>query len=116
VHYSPQGENDWTLGTSFSVSSTERKPIRRGFHFRLPSSGQWDIRLTRVSTSYNQEEGFFVDCTWTVLRSIKRNIKPFTVPNTIVMALRIRATDQLGGAVDRLSVEAQGIHPIYNGS
>lgn len=116
VHYSPAGAGSWTLGTSFSVSSIERKPIRRGFRFVLPSTGQWDIRVTRDSTFYQQENTFFSDCTWTVLRSIKRNVRPFDVDNTVVMALRIRATDQLGGRIDRLSVTATGIVQAYNGS
>jgi hypothetical protein len=116
VHSSPAGADTWTLRSSFSVLSNERKPIRRGVRFVMPAPGQYDIRLTRVSTFYQRKFTFFRDCTWTVLRSIKRNVRAFDVDNTVVMALRIRATDQLGGRIDRLSVSASGIIPVWNGS
>ena len=116
VHSSPAGAGTWTLRSSFTVSSKERKPIRRGVRFVLPAAGEYDIRLTRVSTFYGQENSFFADCTWTVMRSIKRNVRPFDVDNTVVMALRIRATDQLGGRVDRLSVSATSVLPVWDGS
>lgn len=116
VHRSPASAGTWTLATSFTVSSIERKPLRRGVRIVLPSTGQYDIRLTRVSTFYGQENSFFSDCTWTVMRSIKRDVRAFDVDDTVVMALRIRATDQLGGRVDRLSVEATSVLPTWNGS
>jgi hypothetical protein len=116
VHSSPAGADTWTLRSSLSVLSNERKPIRRGVRFVMPAPGQYDIRLTRVSTFYQRKNTFFRDCTWTVLRSIKRNVRAFDVDNTVVMALRIRATDQLGGRIDRLSVSASGIIPVWNGS
>lgn len=116
VEYRATGVGSYTSLGTFAVSSIERKPLRRGARYVLPSSGQWDIRLTRVSTFYGQENSFFVDCTWTVLRSIKRNVRPFDVDNTVVMALRIRATDQLGGRIDRLSIEATSVLPVWNGS
>lgn len=116
IHRSPVGAGTWTLARTFSVSSNERKPIRHGVHFRVPLPGQYDIRITRVSTFYAQENDFYSDCTWTVIRSIKRNVQAFNVDNTVVMALRIRATDQLGGRIDRLSVSATGVVAAYIGS
>lgn len=116
VERSPAGAGTWTTLGTFTVASNERKPIRRGVRYVLPAAGEYDIRLTRDSTFYMQENEFFSDATWTVLRSIKRNIKPFDVDDTVVMALRIKATDQIGGRVDRLSIEATSILPSWNGS
>jgi hypothetical protein len=116
VETSPVGANTWTQRATFSVNSSERKPIRRGIRFVMPAKGRYDVRLTRVSSYYNQKQDWFNDFVWTTLRSIKRNVRPFDVPNTVVMALRIKATDQLGGRIDRLSVQASGLIPVWNGS
>lgn len=116
VHYSPAGAATWTLAKSFQVGSIERKPIRRGVHFKFPTPGEYDVRLTRVQTFYAREASYFADCTWTVLRSIERNVQPFNVDNTVVMALRIKATDQLGGRIDRLSVNATSVLPVWDGT
>ena len=58
----------------------------------------------------------FSDVVWTVLRSIDTDDTPFDVPNTVVMAMRIRATDQLSGRIDRLSVNATRVLKAWNGS
>ena len=116
VEYSVAGASSWVEAGTFSVASIERKPIRKGFRFNLPSSGQWDIRLTRDETFYARESSFFSDCTWTVLRSIKRDRQPFDVDNTVIMALRIRATDQINGYIDRLSVSATSVLQVWNGA
>lgn len=117
VHYRAAGSSDtWTaLDTNWTIGSIERKPVRVGRRYSVPN-GEWEIRLTRVSTFIGRRSTVVTDGTWTTLRSIKRNVRPFDLPNVVVMALRIRASDQLGGRLERLSIEATRILPVWNGS
>ena len=116
VETSPAGAGVWTERGTFIVGQAERKPIRRTFRWTMPAPGRYDVRLTRVSSYYNHKFQWFNDFTWTVMRSIKRAIRPFDVADTVLMALRIKATDQIGGRVDRLSVTASGVIPVWDGS
>jgi len=107
----------WTmLDSAWYVQGIERDPVRQGKRYILPSRAQWDIRLTRVSTFIGRKAQFFTDGTWTALRSIKTNQKPFDVPNVVVMALRMKASEQLGGRVERLSIEATRVVQVWDGS
>jgi hypothetical protein len=115
VSTSPIG--GWTtLLNTWEVNNSSRNPVRVGRRFTLASTGQWDIRLTRTSTYVGKTDGdsWYTDAVWTTLRSIKRNVRPFDIDNVVVMAIRIRATDQLGGRLDRLSVEATRIIPVWD--
>ena len=103
-------EGDWT------IENSNREPVRVGKRFVLPSKGTWQVKVTRDATRIGKTDAYESDFVWTVLRSIKRNVRPFDVPNVVVMAIRIRATDQLGGRLERLSVEATRILPVWSTS
>jgi hypothetical protein len=117
VEYSPAGADTWTTAIStWRISNRERSAVREGRRIVLPSAGQYDVRLTRLQTYYQRIASTATDFQWTVLRSIKRDAVPFDVPGTVCMAMRIRATDQLSGPLDRLSVEAMAVLQAWNGS
>lgn len=116
IEYRESGSSGaYTTVSQPFVSSRQRKPIRRGWRWRFPSAGQWEVRFTRVSTYIEDEESVVADCAWTVLRSIKRDVTPFAVPGTVCLAVRIRATDQLTGRLDQVSVETTSILPVWDG-
>jgi len=107
----------WTmLDNNWVISSGERNPVRIGRHYTLPSTGTWDIKLSRISTFIGRKNEHQSDGAWINLRSIQTGTIPFAVPNVLVMALRIKATDQLGGRLDGISVKATRILPVWNGS
>lgn len=117
VEYSPAGAGAWTTAiASWSIGSRERKSVREGRRFTLPSRGEYDIRITRIDTYYQRIASHATDFTWTVLRSITRDRQPFDVENVVAMAIRIRATDQLSGRIDRLSVEATRVVQAHDGT
>jgi hypothetical protein len=104
-----------TLASQWRIYNEDRDPVRIGRRFDLPSRGTWEVRLTRVATLLGKSDESYTTFSWTVLRSIKRNVRPFDIDGTIVMALRIRATDQLGGRLETLSLEATRILPVWDG-
>lgn len=117
VEYSPAGAGTWTTAdAAWNIRQRERRAVRVGRRYLLPSRGQYDIRVTRVQTYYQRIAVTQTDFTWTVLRTITRNRRPFDVPDVVCMAIRIRATDQLSGALDRLSVTATRRLQTWTGS
>ncbi|MFA5526819.1 MAG: host specificity factor TipJ family phage tail protein [Acholeplasmataceae bacterium] len=115
IEYRVHGTTNWTLVTSsWMFSSSKRETIRLGYRWTV-AGGQYDVRLTRVRTYHEDAKAAANEMQWVSLRTI-RSTPGFTVPNTIVMALRIRATDQLQGSLDNVSVEATSVLPVWNGS
>jgi hypothetical protein len=102
-------------GNSFSVSSTKRKTLRCGARWKV-GSGQYDVKVMRMSSSFTGavSGGTVGDCAWSVLRSVNPQLPSTT--GTLKLAVRIKATDQLNGVVQNLSVLAsqkiRGIDPI----
>ncbi len=84
----------WTVEKDpLTITSSKRETVRFGYRWQVPQ-GQYDVRLTRKRTYHAANQATANDMTWVALRTI-RDTPAFTVPETIVMALRIRATDQL---------------------
>jgi hypothetical protein len=127
--YSVSGANDWqpipdngtktfpsswtdTDGLTFSqVSFTQRRTnaIRHGFTF-APSEGrgQYDIRIRRLTTD-TSDENIRDALVWSALRAIT-NESPVRSPVPVALiALRIKATDQLNGVIDDFSIIGQRV-------
>jgi hypothetical protein len=121
VEYSPIGAGSWTsvdnttLGVTVSnpaaqlgndglirVVNGERKAVRVGLRWKV-TSGQYDIRFTRVSTNWGASDptAQVGDLTWTVIRTIRYSAVSTT--GTKKIALRIKATDQLSGNIDQFN-------------
>ena len=115
VEYCPTGTDAWIVyDNSWIISCTKRETVRQGIKWTVPK-GQYDIRLTRIRTYHADTEGATNSMTWASLRTI-RDTKPFQVDNTIVLALRIKATDQLQGSLNNVAVEATAVLPVWNGT
>ncbi|MGP1664447.1 MAG: host specificity factor TipJ family phage tail protein, partial [Rhodanobacter sp.] len=98
------GDITSTPGSTFSVRSTKRKPLRLGIRWTVPE-GQYDVRVTRGPTSWTgAQEGGHVggEGIWSVLRSVSPQ-NPSTT-GTTKLVIRIRATNQLSGVVSTLKV------------
>lgn len=106
----------WTvLDSAWTISAAKRETFRTGRRWKVPK-GQYEVRLTRNRTYHTDFEGPAMNqATWSALRTI-RSVRPYTVPNTVVMALRIRATDQLSGRLENVNVEATSILPVWDGA
>lgn len=116
IEYRDAGSSDsWTLvDDNWVISSSRKETIREGYRFTVPN-GQYEVRLTRVSTTHNVSTSYANELTWASLRSI-RSRRPFEVDGTVVMSLRIKASDQLNGRIDDLSILATSVLDVYDGS
>lgn len=100
-------------GSSFSVTSQVRKTLRCGIRWKV-TAGQYDVRVTRGASSFPGaiDNGKVGGCAWSVLRSLAYQ-NPSTT-GTLKLAVRIRATDQLNGVVQNLSVLAAQKIPTWS--
>jgi len=115
IEYREVGETDFEVADdNFVISSSKKETVREGFRFKV-ETGQYEVKLTRVSTTHSVATSYANELTWTALRSI-RTRKPFLVEDTVVMSLRIKATDQLNGRIEDLSVLATSVLPVYDGT
>ncbi|RAW05943.1 hypothetical protein DKQ62_16515, partial [Halomonas elongata] len=76
--------------------------------------GQYDVRVTRVRSRHGGVQAIYTDCQWSVLRSVQDG--PAYTGNHVLMALRIRATDQLNGVIDQLRIRTQAVLRVWDGS
>jgi hypothetical protein len=115
IEYRQTGTSAWTVEqSSFTIFSSKKETVRRGYRFKVPK-GQYDVRVTRLQTTHNNTSAFQNELTWTAIRTI-RSTAAFTEPDTVVLALRIKATDQLNGRIDNLSALATSVLDAWDGS
>lgn len=114
IEYRPTGTGPWTAyKTSWEASDATHDTLRINHRWSVPA-GQYDVRITRTETMNYADKAMYTDCTWSVLRSIQQGAA--YTGDHILMALRIRATDQLNGVVDQLNVKTQAVLRTYNGA
>lgn len=114
VEYKKVQNSTWIMhDSSIMLEGPEKDTLRKNIRFKV-SKGQYDVRVTRNRTYTGGIEATYTDVTWSVLRSIQSG--PAYTGDHVVMALRIRANDQLNGTIDRLSVKAQAVLRVYNGT
>ncbi|KKM71127.1 hypothetical protein LCGC14_1433760, partial [marine sediment metagenome] len=109
IEYTPTGMGAWQQAPGSPVTTTEKltSAVRRSLRWRV-ANGQYDVRLTRLSEDDTSTQIASVS-TWTALRTISR-VNPILLPGLATTAFRIKATDQLSGAVDNFNGIVQGIH------
>lgn len=111
VQYSPAGADDWTDVGTFTYRRATTAAIRETVRF-LVDRGQYDVRVRRVSGDFTGSK-VYGDVYWTAIRSIT-NESPIKEPGVVVTAIRMRASDQLNGAIDTLSGEVKLICPDWD--
>lgn len=85
----------------FIVSAATAEGLRVSKSFVLPFAGQYDVRIQRV-TDDSTDDKIRDECTWTSMRSIAHR-NPVNQNDICGTGVRILATDQLNGTVDRFN-------------
>lgn len=100
---------------SFSVTGQTRSLVRKSVRWDVFEPGaQFDIRLRRTTADVHPNGDQLYDTAyWTMLRTIQA-AEPVQKEGLCLIALRIKATDQLNGTVDTLNVVAQSVLPDYD--
>lgn len=111
--------NDADDGTQtngvITIKDKSRSPTARGGRWKVPSVGQYEVRLRRVTPRQLPERSYAQRVEWTTMRSIKPQ-NPLNIEGLSVIALRMEATDQLNGFPDAINCEVESYLPTYNGT
>jgi len=87
---------------------------RRSLRWLVPTVGEYEIGLTRL-TGDTTNPAVRDQVLWTTLRTIQAGA-PVTKPGLCLVAMRIKATDQLNGTVDQFNCLAQSVLLDWTGT
>ena len=101
VSYAPTGTSNWVAVPGFEVTEKSSTVVRRSIKWAVPT-GQYDIRLIRTTPEAAHDK--IIDASyWTNLKTIK-HISPINLETKpALLAMRIKATEQLNGIIDQLN-------------
>lgn len=104
---------NWAGG---QVRTSNRNPFTVSVSWKVPVTGQYEVRVSRSSTYWDGAEANTQvgNATFAALRSI-RAINPSTT-GTTKLCLRIKASDQINGTVQTVNVVQRQKVPVFNGS
>ena len=104
----------------YTVSARRADTVHGEVFFEVPR-GQYEVRMRRVTVDdQSDNEGEFQtntqeDSYWSSLRTIKHE-DPLNLDGLALIAVRVKANDQLNGVIDQLSCDVEAYLPVYNGS
>jgi len=126
VEVSLAGTNNWESPTWLNstdpglnengrirFSGADTSTLRRTGRFAVPA-GQYDVRLYRTTSEYDTTK-HTQEVRWTIMRNVKPSY-PVQQKNVALIALRIKATNQLNGVPQQISCVAESYLPVYDGS
>jgi hypothetical protein len=106
--FTPAGTNDIT------ITSNKTVPVRNDIRWKVKRAGQYEVRVVRVSQDWTANH-IRADSRWTVLRSIQVK-DPVNLPGVGLVAMRIKATDQLAGVIDSFNLIASRLVRTWDGA
>lgn len=113
IRQRPATGGDWQDVEEITYQAKRKEPFFRFFRWTLPSRGQWEIEMTRLTdeSTSNQQADRIV---WVGLQSFRpENPIAFDQPLALV-ALRIKATHQLNGTIDTFNCVVERICPDWD--
>lgn len=93
------------------VTGKQTSALRRSYRFTVPR-GQYDVRVKRI-TGATTDDKIVDETVWTALRT-HRNESPVAMTGLALTAIRIKATDQLNGVIDRLNAVVESVLPDWD--
>ena len=97
---------------NLKVTASTAQSLRKSKRIKFPSKGQYDIRVRRLTNDSTDDK--IIDKAYlTAIRSVEY-IKPVNFANISGTAMRIKATDQLNGAIDSYNVVISTYVKSYN--
>jgi hypothetical protein len=112
IEYKLTPLTSWTSLGTFNTNGKTTSAIRKNHSWDV-AKGQYDVRIRRNTADEGSRE---VGATfWTALRTI-RDETPVLESDVALIALRIKATDQLNGLIGNLNCLVESELQSYNGS
>ena len=113
IQQAPVGSNNWATVAQTTITGRQTTPLYWGYRWRTTDIGvqdvnrQYDIRVHNISGDRDEERNYG-NFTWYALRTFTMQ-NPVPVPAVAMIAIRIKASGQLSGALDEFNMMAQSI-------
>ena len=114
VEYWAQGDESNKTAWTFTAQHAETTPYRKTLSYTLSSVGGTYVVRVRRTTEPSDSDRIYDDISWAALRSYQPDTGVYTGQTRL--GLKIRATGQLAGRLDRLSGIARHKIPVWDGS
>ena len=98
---------------SVTLTHDSQPPLRRTLGYDLARPGAWTVRVRRTADP-DTADRIYDDLSWAALRAYQADDGDYA--GQIRLGLRIRATGQLSGRLDRLSAMVQQRVPTWDGA
>jgi len=112
VQYAVHGSDEWINAETINITAQQSTAIRKGLRF-VVERNKYDVRLKRITADNEDNDNLFDYTVWTALRTIRYE-DPINKRGLAVTAIRIKATDQLNGVIDRLNGIVEAIIPDWD--
>lgn len=99
VRYALTGTTDWSAEETFTVTSDRTSVIRKSHRIVFPSKDQYDIQIKR-DTADPTSDRVRDEATLTAVKTVEYE-NPVNFQGISGKAVRIKATDQLNGSIDK---------------
>lgn len=100
-----------TYGSAISTTEAQAESLRRSKAWAVPE-GQYEVRLRRLTADSSSSQ-VLDKVYWTTLRSITAE-DPLPMTGVAKLAVRIKASEQLNGVLDTLTVLTRSICPDWD--
>lgn len=115
VYYRPTGVGSYTLAGTVTLSGTTPNAIRQSLRFTV-DEGQYDVQVFKTSADYSGEDSVQETVQWSVLRGMRPQ-DPIAFPHPLTLiALRIKASDQLSGLIENFNCVASSLVTAWSGA
>jgi len=114
IEWRAVGADDWILHTEETVTAATEAGVRRDWRIVPGQSGRYQVAVTRITADSTRTD-VRDTCYLTALRSVQY-VYPVRRTGRCLVALRIKATNQLNGAVDQFSAIAQARLKVWDGT
>ena len=94
-----------------TISHDDQTPYRKTFRIDFPSAGRWTVRVRRT-TERSDNSKIYDELTWAALRSYQPDTG--TYGGETRLGMRIRASGQLQGRLDRVSALVRQKIPVWD--
>lgn len=109
----PVGDTTWTEVETLTFAARKQRPFFRVYRWTPPARGRYEVRLTRMTDERNDNSSQDRS-TWVALQSIRPEYPlQFEHPLCLV-AIRIRATNQINGVIDNVSAFVERYCPDWD--
>lgn len=114
IYYRPASGGSWVTVSEHWYKGKTTAILRHGKYIRFPYAGEWDVSIIRLSEDVDaphvQDDSYL---------EALQSIQPGGLPSPTGVAeitLRIKATDQINGALDPVNAVVEQMAPVWNGS